>query len=508
MQPAGRAFAGELGVAVAGSIAIGLPFVAFTRLVLFHFYVRGSFLLDSGLLASLLWHSDAALTQPESLGGASFFATHMSPLFLLVSAISRVLPFSLPQFFAGFIGFSHALLALAVFWLLVEGFGLRRGAAPWLAALAALGFAFSGLAMAIARYPHFETLIAAFFLLFAVAQALGHTKRAALFFVLGLATREDAGLHYFAVLSLLVALNVISGMPLRQQRRELAFASAALLYAIAVIALQHLAFPGASAFARVYLGDPPLAHLTTSLMADRLLYFALNRPYILLPALGACIWASRARNPYVVLGYAACIPWLLLHLLASSSFAGLLFSYYAFPFLIALAWPLLAVFRQRPGPSSGPAAAIVGFAALLALSFMPGADARDPGPLGLPEAFRESPSWAQQRATDRAIAAISAARPTLGRLLVADSVAAIAPNAFTPEEIPFLQGRDDVPDQNMARPDTVAFMTEGFDAAKLSAIATAAGLVRRYAVPGTALHLASRRKLEDVPALAGVVAAE
>jgi hypothetical protein len=104
----------------------------------------------------------------------------------------------MPQFFAGFVGFSHTLLALAVFWLLVEGFGLRRGVGPWIAALAALGFAFSGLAIAIARYPHFETLIAAFFLLFAVAQVLGHPRLAVAFFVLGLATREDAGFHYVA----------------------------------------------------------------------------------------------------------------------------------------------------------------------------------------------------------------------------------------------------------------------------------------------------------------------
>jgi hypothetical protein len=143
-----------VGIAAAAMLAIGIPFVAFANLVLFHFYTRGSFVLDSGLLASLMWRSDAALTQPSILGGGSFFGTHVSLLFLPAVALSWCLPFSMPQFFAGFVGFSHALLALAVFWLLVEGFGLRRGAGPWIAALAALGFAFSGLAIAIARYPH------------------------------------------------------------------------------------------------------------------------------------------------------------------------------------------------------------------------------------------------------------------------------------------------------------------------------------------------------------------
>lgn len=499
-----------VGIAAAALLAIGIPFVAFANLVLFHFYARGSFVLDTGLLASLIWHGNAALTLPASLGGGSFFGTHVSPLFLLASALSWCLPLSMPQFFAGFVGFSHALLALAVFWLLVEGFGLRRGAGPWIAALAALGFAFSGLSIAIARYPHFETLIAAFFLLFAVAQLLGHPRLAVVFFVLGLATREDAGFHYVAVLGLLVTLNVACGVPLRQQRTECSFALAALFYAVAVMAAQRLVFPGTSAFARVYLGDPPLAHLTAGLIVQRIHFFVVARPYVLFPALGACLWALRARNPSIVLAFAAGIPWLLLHLLAKSPLAGTLVSYYAFPFLIALAWPLLAVMRQRQrtGIAGDPTSVIAGFAMLLALSFLPAIGIHDPGQLPLPQAFWDPPSRAQQAATDGAVAAISAARPMLGRLLVDNSIAAIAPNGFAQSEVPFLQGDGTAPGETTASPDTVVFFAEGYDALRLRAIADAAGLTRRYAIPGTQIHLAARHRLEDVPSLAGLVAAE
>jgi hypothetical protein len=499
-----------VGIAAAALLAIGIPLMAFTNLVLYHFYARGSFVLDTGLLASLMWHSDAALTQPASLGGGSFFGTHVSLLFLPLSALSWCLPFSMPQFFAGFVGFSHALLALPVFWLLVEGFGLRRGAGPWIAALAALGFAFSGLAIAIARYPHFETLIAAFFLLFAVAQVLGHPRLAVAFFILGLATREDAGFHYVAVLGLLVALNVACGVPWRQQRTESTFALAALFYAIAVMAVQRLVFPETSAFARVYLGDPPLAHLSVGLIADRILFFLLSRPYILYPALGASIWALRARNPTIVLAFAAGLPWLLVHLLAKGPLAGTLVSYYAFPFLIALAWPLLAVMRQRQrsGNAGGPTSVIVGFAALLALSFVPAIGIHDPGRLPLPQAFWDPPSRAQQAATDRAVAAMSAARPMLGRLLVDNSIAALAPNGSAQSEVPFLQGNGTAPSEAAPSPDTVVFFTEGYDAARLRAIAGAVGLPRRYVVPGTQIHLAARQRLEDVPLLADLVAAE
>ena len=500
----------DVGLAAAAMFAIGLPFVAFTNLVLFHFYARGSFVLDTGLLASLIWHSDAALTQPASLGGGSYFGTHVSLLFLPASALSRYLPFSMPQFFAGFVGFSHALLALAVFWLLVEGFGLRRGAGPWIAALAALGFAFSGLTIAIARYPHFETLIAAFFLLFAVAQVLGHRRLAVTFFVLGLATREDAGFHYVAILGLLVTLNVAYGIPLRQQRTEWTFALAGLLYAVGVMAVQRLIFPETSAFARVYLGEPPLAHLSAGMMANRLSFFLLGRPYVLYPALGACLWALRASNPCIVLGFVAAIPWLLLHLLAKSPLAGALVSYYAFPFLIALAWPLIAVIRQRQrtGIAGSPTSVIAGFATLLALSFLPGVGLHDPGQLPLPQAFWDPPSRTQQIATDRAAAALSAARPMLGRLLVDNSIAALAPNGFAKGEVPFLQGDGAAPNETTTSPDTVAFFAEGYDARRLRPIADAAGLTRRYAMPGTQIHLAARQRLEDIPLLAGLVAAE
>jgi hypothetical protein len=498
----------DLGIAAAAMLAIGIPFVAFANLVLFHFYVRGSFVLDSGLLASLMWHGDATLTQPASLGGGSFFGTHVSLLFLPALALSWGLPFSMPQFFAGVVGFSHALLALAVFWLLVEGFGLRRGVGPWIAALAALGFAFSGLSIAIARYPHFETLIAALFLLFAVAQVLGHRRLAVAFFVLGLATREDAGFHYVAILGLLVMLNLARGVPLRQQRTEWTFALAALFYAIAVMAVQHLLFPGTSAFVRVYLDDPPLAHLSAGLIADRMRFFLVGRPYILYPALGACIWALRARNPYLVLAFVAAIPWVLVHLLAKSPLAGTLVSYYAFPFLIALAWPLIGVMqqRQRTGNAGEQTSVIVGFAALLALSFIPGIGIHDPGQLPLPRAFWDPPSRARQAATDRAVAAISAARPMLGRLLVDNSVAALAPNGFAQKEVPFLQGNATAPSEATTSPDTVVFFTEGYDARRLRAIADAAGLTRRYSMPGTQVHLAARQRLDEIPSLAGLVA--
>jgi len=96
----------------------------------------------------------------------------------------------------------------------------------------------------------------------------------------------------------------------------------------------------------------------------------------------------------------------------------------------------------------------------------------------------------------------------LGRLLVDNSIAALAPNGFVQREVPFLQGNETAPSETTTSPDTVVFFAEGYDARRLRAIADAAGLTRRYCMPGTQVHLAARQRLEDIPSLADLVAAE
>jgi hypothetical protein len=470
--------AARINLALAGIVAVAVPFVAFAELVLAHFYARGSFLLDAGLFAGLLWHGDAALTVPDSLGGGSFFASHAVPIFVPLTALSRILPLSLAEFFAAFVGLCHALLALAVFWALTGMQDVRRGAAAWMACALALGFAFSGLALAIARYPHFETLIAACFLLFAVALRQGRIWLAVLCFAVGLATREDAGLHYAGVLVLLVLLARWRGEEWRAQRVAVGFAVAGVLYAVAAMAVQRGVFHGGGAFARVYLGDPPYAHLTARVLFERFAYLVLARPYIVLPALAAAVWAVRARNAAIVLGYAASLPWLVLNLLAASPLAGGLASYYAFPFLIGLGWPALAA---RPGRATVPA-----FAAMLALSFVPSAQLHDPGRLDLPADFLTAPPRGEREAVDSAVTALAAARGGLGRLLVDQSVAALAPYAFAKAEIPMFA--EDGP------ADTVIYMQRGYDGEALAARGTA--LPFHYAVPGTNLRVDSDRRLD------------
>jgi len=77
----------------------GVPFAAFAVLVLHHFYARGGFFYDSGLLAFLLSEQDPRLPTPHIFGGGSFFATHVTPVFVVLALIRRLLPVTDPQVF-------------------------------------------------------------------------------------------------------------------------------------------------------------------------------------------------------------------------------------------------------------------------------------------------------------------------------------------------------------------------------------------------------------------------
>ena len=482
----------------AALLAAAVPFAGFTTLVLYHFYIKGSFVWDSGLLAYLLSSPDARLPTPALAGGGSFFVIHFTPIFVLLSLLRRLLPVSDAQFFAGFVGLCHALPAAAVFWVLYSGFRLRTAFGVTVATVVSIAFCFNGLALAVARYPHFEMLIVGTVLLFIVALLQQRILLAGLFFALCLLTREDAGFHLFGLLFLLVALNRFRGIAWREQRREIGFAALALGYSLAVLLLQHRGFGGQSSFARIYLGEPVFGNLSFAITGERLLGYLHYRTYLVLPALVALVWAVRTRNPYTVLGYAAFLPWGVLHLLADAPLAGTLSGYYAYPFLIAACWPLLGVLLARPAKGANPAIPILAFGAMIAVSFTALGYQHNPGHIPLPEALFSPPSLARQRVTESAVAALARAKPELGAVLVDGSVLALAPAPYRPDQT--------VQDAGSRPPDTVIYFAEGYEAEKARALAEAAHLDRHYQIPGTSIRLATDRLIDPGSPLATLLA--
>jgi hypothetical protein len=100
----------------------------------------------------LIHDGDLLLHQPPCVDdGISWFHLHITPVFVVTSALGSLVPLTRIQFYAAYVGISHALPAIAVFWLLTSGYRMTRPAACLVAAALALFFAFDGLALAIAR---------------------------------------------------------------------------------------------------------------------------------------------------------------------------------------------------------------------------------------------------------------------------------------------------------------------------------------------------------------------
>src|SRR3979490_3028893 len=134
----------------AGVVAV-IPFLAYAINILHSFYDVGNAFHDAGWSAYLIHDGDLLLHQPLFVeGGISWFNLHVSPVFILTSALGSLVPLTRIQFYAAYVGISHALPAIAVFWLLISGYRMTPPAACLGAAALALFFAFDGVALAVA----------------------------------------------------------------------------------------------------------------------------------------------------------------------------------------------------------------------------------------------------------------------------------------------------------------------------------------------------------------------
>jgi hypothetical protein len=317
-----------------------IAFILVRTSVLNVFYSAGD-MIDPGWFSTLAWHSTWRLAGPPAFSG-SFFADHMSPIFWLTSAVSYVLPLPKIEFFAAVLGATYALFAAGVCraWQMGDE---RAGLAQGLAAVAiALAATFSAVGMQALRLPHHEMMIPAFGLWFFIAMAERSYRWAAVWFVLCLMVREDAGFHLAGILVLWGLAVTFYRQAYSEARPIWYFAIAALGYAALAFLFMHTAF-APNVFSRVYSGDPPWHHLTAQFLSERFWFYLTERSYATLPLLVTLVWAAFSRNPLLPLGYIACLPWMAMHFLAFGYTSGTLSYYYSFPLWLGLAWPLVAL---------------------------------------------------------------------------------------------------------------------------------------------------------------------
>lgn len=478
--------------------------------VLNSFYAAGAS-TDALMASGASWQSGWLLYMthhPDVMD--SFLRMHIAASFWVPNAISYILPeIGRIPLFAWFIGGLHAVLALAM-WLLLQALWPSRHWIIILLRCAAAGaFALNANSQITLLMQHTEIAGPAFALIFLWAlfrRARGITPAA---FVLTMVQREDMGFHIFGVLFLLLVLDQIRGVPPERSRPALFYALAAFAYSIAALLLQHFVFKnnvGGSMFMREYIGNVPFEHITERMISERLTNLIYLRPWIWAPGLIALVWALAARNPYLVVGWLAFVPWLLLSFFAPLELAGNFSLHYGFPFIIAGAWPLLAVGREfmeaRQVRPAGRRLLPVWVTVLLLvqqptnvypyLSFkMHWID------------FLPRPEIYAKDAYDDFERRLPSALPRLGSLRADFGVFNIAPYTLYmlrhgidiwPETAAYGQGT--YPEDKV---DSVFYFPMGFNYRNITEFVRNNNLYNHYKIPGTNLYLSTWKNLEDIP---------
>jgi hypothetical protein len=472
-----------------GLLAFALPTLVGTLYTLNYFYVDGAPMWDAGWFAYLASHSTGlTLPNPPAMGG-SFYAVHVSPIFAALTFVHDVAwSGSDAAFFAATQGLWYGLTGLGV-WLALGG---GDGA---VAVAVSVATALSGVALSTLEFPHIEIAIPALLILFIVLFRGRARWWACLPLLLLLTVREDAGLHAALLLG---AIGVYLGREAGKPYLLLAVACTGVT--VVAFVAQRWAFAGNAALSDTFLGDPPLHHLGFGLLATRVLGLLLNRSYLYVPVALMLLVARWHRSPLLALGPLACVPWTLLALVGVSDHAGALTSYYAFPFIAALAWPAvsLAIEPTAPRPTHMRLQALI---AVLSIGlFAVSGNKADYRPWSH---LAPLPSG-RIAATEGALDVLLAHRASLGKIIVDDSVASLRAGAFSGSEIRNLL---DFTDSEIAGTDALlSFGETSWLKSERAALISSAHLDWSYTIPDTSLILRSRNEVTD-PALRALLTA-
>jgi hypothetical protein len=448
---------------------------------------------DAGWFAHLTCHG---LQNPPALGG-TFLADHMSIVLGILAVVHTFAPaMPDPIFFAFTQGFWFGILGLATSICVTPWLPTVRGL------LLAILSAMNGISLATLGFPHIEVAIPALILLVLALWTTNRRAAALAVVPLLLTVREDAGLHLAIIWALMAAYSWYSTGQWSAARMGAGLAVLCVIISFATLAVQLAIFSdgafgadGMDSLHAVYLGRPTLAHVDWPFLVHRALRLGQNRSYIYLPPLVTILLAIWLRNLGLALGPLAGIPWMALSLVAVSPVAGELMSYYGFPLMIGLCWPMLAC---QPGLGSiDPKFGMRLFAANIGgsiLLFCLSGSMHDSRPwlgFGLPD-------FARIAATEAALDDILAHRSQLGRFIVDDAVGALRPSVFTPSELRMAMAYSE---GEIAMTNAIIFQPVRWLDAQKRAIIASASLDVHYKVRGTSLLLYSRTNLRGLSAL-------
>jgi hypothetical protein len=328
-------------------------FAAYFVQIVNDFYVWGAYFLDAGWTASLMSRFEFPLSNPpliQESGIPSYFSVHLALIMPLWGALSEVAGLSPGFALASFEGLFHALL-----FLVGAGLADNRLSQPWsllLRLFCGVALAFSPVCLEAIGYPKTELAIPILFITTCYALSRDRLFLAFISFALMLSVREDAGFHAFCFLSAyalgeLIAFRFIS----RSARIAITLAAIGFLYSCMAFGVISWFFPQFQLFTGNYSGHSFFNHLSLSLYRDRLYGLLQKRPELFVILFMPVAIGALQLDLTIVLGVGAILPWVVLNLSAIRGPPSELFAYYAFPFLILLAWPwLVYALRQLDTP--------------------------------------------------------------------------------------------------------------------------------------------------------------
>ncbi len=334
-----------------GVLVFAITFQLHYNYLINTYYHFGMAYNDGGILSQIIWRSDWKLTPPLFFTNYSFHGVHFTPLFSLLNVFSYVIHSHMAEYYSAFLASVYAGLGTILFGLCTHC--MKPNNFWQLAALALLSvlFAFNAIVMNGIWIGHFEYAIPLAILCFMFCYVQGHKRLGVLAFILLLSIREDAGLHLIAILGLIGVIKSIQQRSVLAAKREIKYGAIAFAYCAFAMWMSLAARSYySSTFQDIYSGNPPFAHITAHMLWQRATIMSTEHFYLWSSFLITAFVAYRARNPYMLVGFLAYIPWFILNWIALNPNTGHLYAYYAFPFITSLAWPLISVMLHHGNP--------------------------------------------------------------------------------------------------------------------------------------------------------------
>jgi len=426
-----------------------------------------------------------------------FYGVHITPFLSIVTFISFLVPWGRIEWFIFCQICFYLPFPLVVFIALKRLHPCPSIGVSMMTFVLALVFFFSGQIMVCMGFPHYEIVLPAFLNISLLFLFLKQKHGAWVFLILASLVREDAGFHIFAILFMVLCVQLLFSKQRELVGTTLAMAFYAFSVSVIALGIQRIFWPGAGLFGTLYVGSPIFSHITWATFLERLKIFYHACYYIHYPFWGTVVCAFLLRDARILIGWAAYVPWFILNLLAVQVQKSEFSIYTGFVFITSIFWILLSIFFQKPAITQKETLrrARTRLAAFLCISLLSTIGWWRANPAAC-RMMIETMAW--PKITKESIAhvhdlgnVIETDKEVFGQLTVDFGMASLNLTNITEDELfSYQEGRIS------PATDTVIYFEEGYAAQTLVNSVFLHGCDFFYHLPGTKIRLCSSRSLD------------